>query len=85
MGRILIGVIIGFLISSMTLNIYTDDCESIEEKLEKQGRKMGARYQDRPNARRNYERRMILLGAATILFLIVSVLCIINTIGDWQT
>ena len=39
----MIGVLIGYFLSSLTLNIWTDECTSLDEKLEKQRRKMDAR------------------------------------------
>lgn len=81
----MIGVLIGYFLSSMTLNIWTDECTSLDEKLEKQRRKMDARYKDRPIARRKYERRAILIAALVLVYGVLSVICIIKVIGDWQT
>ena len=85
MGRILVGVLIGYFLSSMTLNIWTDECTSLDEKLDRQRRKMDARYKDRPIARKKYEQRAILIAALVLVYGVLSVICIIKVIGDWQT
>lgn len=85
LAGLLIGIPLGMFISSMTLNIKRDGCTSLNEKLTKQGEKLDKEYEDRPNARKRYERKAIIIGALVFVYGMISVLCVIQVIGEWRT
>ena len=85
LAGLLIGIPLGMFISSMTLNIKRDGCTNLNEKLAKQGEKLDKEYRDRPNARKRYERKAIIIGALVLVYGMISLLCVIQVIGDWRT
>lgn len=59
--------------------------ERFRERLERQGKKIEYRYRDRPISKERYEKRMMWIAGAVVLYLVLSLLCIIKVIGEWWT
>lgn len=57
--------------------------DRFRERLARQGEKIENRFIDRPIAKKRYETIMCIIGAVILVYLVLSLMCVIYVIGEW--